>query len=103
MEEKLKLRIFSVLFLTVLITIFLGQKSFRTESNNITNDSYDTKEYYIIKIVDSKVSLLKENIIIKSYDIQPSILPGEDIKILSEGIIVDSVSEADRIAEDFDG
>ena len=62
------------------------------------------KENNLILIIDNDVLVLRENDhILKFYDVNISVLPSEDILLLSNGINVNSVSEADEIAENFDG
>lgn len=63
-----------------------------TENNTLT-----------LKLYDNTLCLFENREIVKKYEVNPSVLPGEDLGILSRGITVKSIAEADSIAEDYDG
>lgn len=101
MDKKLKIRLFSLALLVISVVILLTDN---TKGNIPAGENRETSnEIYVVRLTDSGVALLKNEKIIKIYDIQPSVLPGEDILLLYEGISVNSVSEADSLAENFDG
>ncbi len=79
--------------------------SFSSCHEKVNNSSIESKvqEKYILKIEDEKLCLLNNNVAIKEYDVNIAVLPGEDIKILLEGIMVEDIAEADSVAENFDG
>ena len=56
-----------------------------------------------LRLVDNCLYLFESNEILKTYEINPLVLPSEDILMVSEGIIVKNVAEADLIVENFDG
>ena len=72
-----------------------AEVSFEKKVNNENN--------LILIIKENSLLLISEETIIKTYDINPSVLPGEDIYLLTKGITVSSISEADEVAENFDG
>ena len=101
MAKKLKIRLFSLALAVISVVILLTDN---TKCNIPAGENRETSnEIYVVRLTDSGVALLKNEEIIKIYDIQPSVLPGEDILLLYEGISVNSVSEADSLAENFDG
>lgn len=101
MAKNLKIRLFSLALLVISVVILLTDN---TKCNIPAGEHRETSnEIYVVRLTDSGVALLKNEEIIKIYDIQPSVLPGEDILLLYEGISVNSVSEADSLAENFDG
>ncbi len=104
MHSLLKIRCM-IITLLILITIILATSNNDTSTRIHENEvsSAEKEKSYMIKLLDSKVSLYESNTVIKEYDINPGLLPGEDILLLSNGIVVKSISEADSIAEDFDG
>ena len=71
---------------------------------NVNEISVPQKETDLFLIINNNTLVLLENgNILKSYDVEISVLPSEDILLLSKGIKVKDVSEADEIAENFDG
>ena len=98
-NARLKISIIAfVISIISMCVIFNDNKKITSKST--TEFSENTMK---IQLIDSKVHLLLNDSIIKTYEIVPEILPGEDILLLSNGIIVDSEAEADSIVEDFDG
>ena len=69
--------------------------------DNDTGTSSNT--VFLLKLVDNNLYLYESNVILKSYDINPVVLPGEDILMLSNGVEVKNIAEADSIVENFDG
>lgn len=99
--QKIKIRLFLLLFLMLSATIIFTHY---TKSNILNPQKANTREdVFIVKLTDSGVALFKNKEIVKIYDIQASVLPGEDILLLSKGVSVGSVEEADNLAENFDG
>ena len=79
-----------------------------SKNDNQTNKvevipSKDTSVVYVLKSDNNKVFLYANDKICKTYEINPMLLPAEDIISLANGIRVASVKEADSLAEDFDG
>lgn len=99
---KKKISIF-MLILSLIFSIFLvtviKDNTVKTEKNNIKV----SENQYQIKLESGKIVLLENDKIIKEYNINTSILPGEDLITLSQGITVNSIEAADKLAEDFDG
>lgn len=104
MLQKLWLRIAALLILAAVFVMLLCMPSTieKPKDNDVSKSQTDNSDY-VLKLQDSKVSLLKDDKIIKTYDIIPSLLPGEDILSLTKGIEVADIAQADSIAEDFDG
>ena len=101
MTKKLKIRLFSLAFLILSAVILLTQTP--ESSDSLGQNAVTEQDILQVKLTDNGVVLIRNEEILKVYDIQPSILPGEDILLLREGISVDSESEADSLAENFDG
>ena len=92
----------AVILILSSITVFSIPKS-RTDEN-VNEIAVPQKANNLILIIDNDVLVLLENDhILKFYDVNISVLPSEDILLLTNGINVNSVSEADEIAENFDG
>ena len=105
MQLKLPLKITILCILALLFSFFIIYPH-TTNANNepLIYESKTNKErIFRLKSVDNKVYLFENTTIIKEYDINPMLLPPEDIKLLSDGIILNSMAEADSLAEDFDG
>lgn len=101
MTKKLKIRLFSLAFLILSAIVLLTQTP--ESSDSPKQNAVTEQDILQVKLTDNGVVLIRNEEILKVYDIQPSILPGEDILLLREGISVDSESEADSLAENFDG
>lgn len=86
-----------ILITTLCLTAFI----LTLKDNNQINE--EVEKTYTVKIYENFVYLFENDKIIKQYDIDISVLPGDDIELLIKGIKVDSVSDADLIAEDYDG
>lgn len=99
MNKKIWVRIsiISALLVICFILVFITNNNYKPET-----DEPDEKTY-VIRINDDTVCLFENEKIIKKYNIDITVLPGEDIEILLKGINVDDVSEADMLAEDYDG
>lgn len=82
-----------ILFFTFTILISRNRKSVSSQEERT----------YEIRLDNNIVYLFENNKKVKKYDIDITVLPGEDIEILLDGINVKSISEADIIAEDYDG
>ena len=99
---KNKISVFLILS-TIVVSLFtvsiLNQKSEETSKNNNVIPICE----YSVQIKNNKIVLLENDKILKEYEINISLLPGEDLVLLSEGIKVNSIKEADKLAEDFDG
>ena len=94
----------AVILILSSITVFSIPKSRTDENENVNEIAVPQKANNLILIIDNNVLVLLENDhILKFYDVNISVLPSEDILLLSNGINVNSVSEADEIAENFDG
>lgn len=94
------------LIMLLLLTIVLGiltftQKSDNSDENNSIN-TYTTN-IFTLKIINNELCLQNNDKTVKKYEINPSVLPSEDIYLLTQGICVKDESEADSIAENFDG
>ncbi len=104
MSRNLKIRtvilgIILILSVAFLVICFLP----KNENPNDTSSGTKISTEYIIKLHENDIVLFENEKIIKYYDINPSVLPGEDLTLLIKGITVNTVAEADKIAEDFDG
>ena len=90
--------------LLILSSIILFSIPKRDIIENVNEISAPQKASDLFLVIDNNTLVLLENgNILKSYDIEISVLPSEDILLLSNGIKVKDVSEADEIAENFDG
>ena len=91
--------------LLVIIT-FAILPLFTKSGGNITSTKEpDVSSYTEMKltIFNNELCLIIGSSVSKKYDVDISVLPGEDILILKNGISVKTISEADSIAEDYDG
>ena len=95
MKFKRTLIIISIIFLFT-ITSCNKNESTAPESSTIQNN-------YILKLVDDNLLLIYNEQIVKKYEINPKVLPSEDIKLLVDGINIENENQADLIAENFDG
>ncbi len=103
MNKSLKLRGFSIAFLLLIAVIFLSAAPDREDNSETKMKIPQQADNYEIRLSDMQVKLFKNGVAVKTYEIQPNLLPGEDILLLTDGIKVESVAEADLLAEDFDG
>lgn len=105
MPDRIKRRITVILLFCLLaISLFLLpllSNEPTTEQSESSISSYD--DTLTLKLFENELCLFKSGEIIKKYDINPAVLPGEDIKLLSDGIAVKTLAEADTVAEDYDG
>lgn len=104
MSESLKRRtvilgLIFILLITFIVICFLPTN----EKPDNTPSNIKTTTEYIVKLHENKIALFENEKIIKYYDINPTVLPGEDLSILVKGITVNTIAQADKIAEDFDG
>lgn len=91
----------ALLILSIIIVVSIPKKEIKDNVNKI---SAPTETSDLCLIIENDCLILKKGKkIIKSYDVSISVLPSEDILLLSNGIEVKDVSEADEIAENFDG
>lgn len=88
--------------LLILFAILLKPKSIENEIIN-QEEKVKKEDVYIVKSEDNSVFLFKNGDAVKEYNIDIRLLPGKDIKRLTDGITVESESAADRLAEDYDG
>lgn len=68
-----------------------------------TDNPSSVENIYTLQLIDNELCLLSNNRTVKKYDINPAVLPAEDILLLTDGIIVENENEADSFAENFDG
>ena len=96
---------YKLLLLIVISALFMICFRTNIRENGITNNNEKVvkEDVFIIKYNDGTVYLFKNGITIKEYDIDIRLLPGSDIKRLTEGIKADTESDADRLVEDYDG
>ena len=99
MKKQTKLKILSA-FLIVSISFFCSCES---EQADTPKDISSIQDSFELKLIDNEICLLNNKNIVKIYEVNPWVLPSEDILLLSEGIVVTSENEADSIAENFDG
>ena len=90
----------SIMFITLSIIFCFSSCK---KSNEQPSTESKAQEKYVLTINDNKLRLILDNDTIKEYDVNINVLPGEDIKLLMDGIIVNDIQEADSIAENFDG
>lgn len=106
MEEKISTRIVIIILFVLLIAAFLLVPITANSTNDYADEakpSSQSAKILVFRLDNGVVSLYDNDKAIKSYDIDISLLPGEDVKLLYEGIVVKSEAEADMLAEDFDG
>ena len=93
-----------VLTCAIIISVTLTATSFIINRNRgKTVSKANTACTYCVKMVGNDICLFENNEVIKKYNIDANLLPGEDQLLLIEGIKVDSISDADLLAEDYDG
>ncbi len=94
-----------LLFILLAISLFLlpmlSSDQDATPSSRANSGSENAT--LTLKLYDNTLCLFENREIIKKYDVSPSVLPGEDLEMLINGITVKSVAEADSVAEDYDG
>ncbi len=90
------------LLLTILLIMFT-LVSCQNSNEPTTNSSSNTENSFELKLIQDELFLLNYNKTIKKYEINPKVLPSEDILLLIEGIKVKDEEEADLLAENFDG
>ncbi len=97
---KLKLSIF-MLFAVLLCTLFTVNILPANKTFKETKQSSEIFEY-TVTLKNNKIVLLENDNVYKEYSANPALLSGEDLVLLSSGIKVLSVAEADSLLEDFD-
>ena len=88
-----------LLFVSLICIPNFGQRTV-SDSKKFTQ-SVEIRFY--LKLYDNRLCLFENETVIKEYDINPSVLPSEDLYLLTKGIEVKDISEADSVAENFDG
>ena len=101
MKARYKLYILTCAVITAVTLTVTSILINRSSSKTVSKIS--TANNYCVKMVGSNIYLFENNEIIKKYDINVSLLPGQDQLRLIEGIKVSSISDADLLAEDYDG
>ena len=91
-----------ILLLSSLIVISIPKTAENTKNTDININEEENKTL-CLKLDNETLVLFENEKIIKKYEISISVLPGDDIFLLTEGIIVSDITEADSIAENFDG
>lgn len=91
------------LLLTILLIMFTLAACQNSNNEPTTNSSSNTENSFELKLIQDELFLLNSNKTIKKYEINPKVLPSEDILQLIEGIKVKDEEEADLLAENFDG
>lgn len=98
-----QLKLFYIMLILLCISLIcipkFGQQTV-SDSKRI-NQSEEIRFY--LRIYDNTLCLFENDTIIKKYDINPLVLPSDDIYLLTNGIEVKDISEADSVAENFDG
>ena len=94
-----------IAFFIIITTATLLFILFMSESPSDRPATIDSpvKTVLQLRLENNKLYLFSNSEIIKEYDINQSVLPGEDIKLLLDGITVETESDADEVAENFDG
>ena len=89
----------------ILLLIFVFILSlFSCESQNTNTNEQELEKNSLVLIIEDNTLCLKDNeTTVKKYETNLSVLPSEDILILTKGIKVENISEADSVAENFDG
>ena len=100
----MKRNLIFLLTLLILLSVIIVSSSNNINTKTSENEEISSKtNEYTLKLENEKVVLFEGDKIIKQYDIILSVLPGEDIEMLLNGIKVNSIAEADYLAEDYDG
>ena len=100
----MKRNLIFLLTLLILLSVIIVSSSNNINTKTSENEEISSKtNEYTLKLENEKVVLFEGDKIIKQYDIILSVLPGEDIELLLNGIKVNSIAEADHLAEDYDG
>ncbi len=100
----MKRNLIFLLTLLILLSVIIVSSSNNINTKTSENEEISSKtNEYTLKLENEKVVLFEGDKIIKQYDIILSVLPGEDIEMLLNGIKVNSIAEADHLAEDYDG
>ncbi len=95
-----------ILCVTTVLNFFLVSRMTNVPEKKIEGDTYPKVKYetnYIIALENDKVVLKRNGTAIKEYDVNITLLPGEDILILTEGVSFETIGEADMFMEDYDG
>ncbi|MBQ1187241.1 MAG: hypothetical protein IIX54_06120 [Clostridia bacterium] len=92
----------SKVILLLIFTFILSLCACDSQKTNINEP--DVKNSNFVLIIEDNTLCLKDNeMTVKKYETNISVLPSEDILILTNGIEVENIAEADSIAENFDG
>ncbi len=101
MNRILKSRIIIIALFAVVITAFI---IFMVPEKPVSEKRKAESDLYYMKAKENTVALYKDDVLIKTYDgIVLDTLPIEDREKLKTGIEFESLEEADRSAEDYDG
>lgn len=92
---------FKIIFLLIITFILLLCSC--DNQGNTSSSEINRQHEFVLSISNNTLCLFDNNSIIKAYDVNLSVLPSEDILLLTNGISVENISEADSIAENFDG
>lgn len=100
MKNQIKFRkILTILLILLMFTLF----SCKSNDKPTKNTPSKTENSFELKLIEDQLFLLNAEKTIKKYEINPKVLPSEDILLLIEGIKVKDEEEADLLAENFDG
>lgn len=106
MKEAIKQRIYIlILSITTALTLFFLPRMTSKPEEKIDSDiapKVNVETIYRIELNNDKVVLMRDGALIKEYDVNISLLPGEDILILTKGVSFNSLGEADIFMEDYD-
>lgn len=100
MKNQIKIK-FLLIILLLLFTSTLASCQNNDKQN--AKSSSNANNGYVLKLINNELFLINIDKAIKKYEINPMVLPSEDILLLIEGIKVEDEKEADSIAENFDG
>lgn len=107
MPDKIKRRITIIVLFILLAAVLLLLPLFSKEPETIPPSDIESssanEDILTLRLYENELCLFQNRKVLKKYDVNPAVLPGEDVKQLSDGINVASVAEADTIAEDYDG
>ena len=102
MKNNTVIRIVTVLIVLSCLFILFSVQSSKSEPIDLPQEKVESSRLYL-KLYEDEVCLIKDDKIIKKYEIDITLLPGEDILSLTQGIEIATHAEADLLAEDFDG
>ena len=106
MKDVVKQRVYIlILSITTALSIFFLPRITNTPEEKIDSNAapkVSVETTYRIELNNDKIVLMRDNTLIKEYDVNISLLPGEDILILTEGVSFSSLREAEAFMEDYD-